>query len=220
MIEKRDLELHQKIKTLERENAALKAKLAVLELKSDKSQNSHPVNPADQTVREPDDHLRIMLERIGDGIFLIDRESQKVTFANQTICNMLGFTMDEVIGMNIQSAHPGEVWPLVDRHLQQSKMGKVDLLANIPLQRRGGSVFFADIQVTCLTIAGVDYLMADFRDVTERRRAEEALQHYAKEQATLYAVSSAASAFLDPDNLPVFCHPVGNAFTGRQSSSV
>ena len=39
------------------------------------------------------------------------------------------------------------------------------------------------------------------QDITERKQAQEVLRRYADEQAALYAVTSAAASFLDPDEL-------------------
>jgi two-component system NtrC family sensor kinase len=49
------------------------------------------------------------------------------------------------------------------------------LADNFPVKRKDGSIFWADIKSSLMTISGKKYVLGNFRDVTERRKAEETL---------------------------------------------
>ncbi|HEX2981526.1 MAG TPA: GAF domain-containing protein [Anaerolineaceae bacterium] len=127
-------------------------------------------------IRENEERLRAMFEHTGDGILLVDRETYQVCYANQTFCNLLGYSREEISGISVRNVHSANTQYRLDHLFQRSEMGKVELLENIPLKRKNGPVFYTDIQITYLRIAGCGYIMADFRDVTERKQAEAELK--------------------------------------------
>ncbi|HAM53283.1 MAG TPA: hypothetical protein DCP92_22255 [Nitrospiraceae bacterium] len=50
------------------------------------------------------------------------------------------------------------------------------LVEDIPVRRKDGSIFYADIGSSSITMAGNKYLIGVFRDITECKEAEERLK--------------------------------------------
>jgi len=111
-----------------------------------------------------------------DGILLADLETKRFDVANLTICRMLGYDHDEIRKLRVMDIHPKDDLPYVIEQFERQSRGEISLAENIPVQRKDGSVFFADINSTPVTIGGKEYLLGIFRDLTGRKRIEEALR--------------------------------------------
>ena len=59
--------------------------------------------------------------------------------------------------------------------------GRINLIKEIPIKRKDGSVFWADVTGNFIALAGKSYLMAAFRDITERKRMEAKLKEEMKD---------------------------------------
>ncbi len=67
--------------------------------------------------------------------------------------------------------------------------------------RPNGHIFPAEIKAARFTWNREPAAQVIIHDITERQRAEEALRRHANEQSALYAVASAATTLLDPDEM-------------------
>jgi light-regulated signal transduction histidine kinase (bacteriophytochrome) len=65
--------------------------------------------------------------------------------------------------------------PSVLDHFEGLASGKKSTGRDIPVKRKDGSVFFADVTAYPITLSAKTYLVGSFRDITERKRAEEEL---------------------------------------------
>ena len=82
--------------------------------------------------------------------------------------------------------------------------------------RADGSTFPVELAVTRPDLPGPPLFCGYLRDVTERRRAEQALQGMAEEQAALRRVATAVAAETEPDRLfGLIAEEVGRALDAR-----
>ncbi len=119
------------------------------------------------------------IEHAPDGVVWIDSEG-RVYHVNETITRMFGRSRDEIIGAYAHEFHQevnketwierwGELWKTL-------KEKEVLIFEQSHLTKDGRSI---PIEVTQYFIAfeGVEYSCVFFRDITERKRAEEELRH-------------------------------------------
>jgi len=132
---------------------------------------------SERALKESEEKFRVIFEDSKDGIIQVDVESRKFHLANKTFCDMVQYTLDEIRQLGIMDIHPDEDVPWIieefDRRARQETEKKLD----IPVRRKDGSIFWADIKSSPVTISGKKYVLGNFRDVTERRKTAETLVH-------------------------------------------
>ncbi|MBI5657342.1 MAG: PAS domain S-box protein [Geobacter sp.] len=130
---------------------------------------------AETLLRESEDKFRSIFDHAIDGILIADIEQRRIIEANRTACLMLGYAHDELLGLNIEQMHPPEhlqeTLALFERIVRKEVTSAEDLL----VQRKDGSVFYADINAAHLVMGGQSCVVGTFRDTTERRKTREAL---------------------------------------------
>lgn len=131
---------------------------------------------AEEALRESESRFRTIFEGNTDGMLITDRQSKQFLMANEAICRMLGYSRDEIQQLGVTDIHPREDLPFVMGHFEKLAGGQKTTSEDIPMKRKDGGVFFADITATPINLFGKTYLVGSIRDVTERKRAEEKLR--------------------------------------------
>jgi len=140
---------------------------------------SHDITERKQTeekLRESENKFRSIFEQATDGIMIADAETKRQVEANKSICTMLGYTRDEILSLSVDDIHPKEDLPAIRSLFERQLRGEISLIADVPMLRKDGSVFYADINSTPVTLGGIQCLVGIIHDITERKQAEEALQ--------------------------------------------
>ena len=104
---------------------------------------------------------------------IADVETQRQIEANRAMCAMMGYTRDELLRLSVADIHPKQALPDVLNTFERQMRGEISLAENIPMLRKDGTVFPADINAVTVTLGGRPCLIGIFRDITERKRAEE-----------------------------------------------
>ncbi|MDX9979664.1 MAG: response regulator [Lentisphaeria bacterium] len=126
----------------------------------------------DQAHRESEHTLVAIFEGVQDGILLVDAETRRVVRANPAICRMLDYGSEELCERTIGDIHPAASLEHVLAEFERQRRGEVALATDIPVLRRDGSVFQADIHASTLELGGRTCMLGVFRDITERQQAE------------------------------------------------
>jgi PAS domain S-box-containing protein len=137
---------------------------------------------ADEALRQSLDELRAIDDSMGDGLLIADGQTLRLVRANQSICSLLGYSEDELLSLAIADLHPKEALPAILAGLQAGIVGRLPDAHDVPMTRKDGSVFYVDITGNTLTYRGRPCSLGVFRDVTQRREAQAALE---RERRTL-----------------------------------
>ncbi|MFQ6043877.1 MAG: PAS domain S-box protein [Candidatus Poribacteria bacterium] len=130
---------------------------------------------AEVALKESEQRFRTIFDNATDGILLADLENKKFYTGNGMICQMLGYTLEEIKNLGVMEIHPEEDLSYVIEQFEKQSRGEITLAEDIPVKRKDGSVFYADVNSSLITLAGNTYLMGIFRDITKRKRTETAL---------------------------------------------
>jgi len=128
----------------------------------------------EQKLKESEIKFETIFEDSKDGLLVADPETSKFSTCNTAICNMLRYTKKELLDLGVDDIHPKKDAPFVKKIFREQVKGKLKLVSNLPVLRKDGSIFYADINISRLIVNRKMYLLGSFRDVTERNRMEQA----------------------------------------------
>jgi PAS domain S-box-containing protein len=122
---------------------------------------------AEEARRASETRYRTLFEYAPDGILIADSESNYVD-ANTSICQMLGYTHDELIGLNASNIVTLAEFPHIGPALSTIK-AESNYHREWQFRRKDGSVFPAEVIATKMPDGN---LLAMIDDITERKRLE------------------------------------------------
>jgi len=116
-----------------------------------------------------------------EGVLVADLETMQFRYASPAMCRMLGYSAEELRGMGISDLHTPESLPRVKAEFEAQARGEKALTKSVPLLRKDGTILHADAHSTKVVLDGSEFGLAFFTDITERRRATEALKNAREE---------------------------------------
>ena len=151
---------------------------------------------AEEALLASEARFRTFLNHAADAFFLTDDQG-RVQEVNRRPCESLGYTRDELIGMTPYDFDPDLTPTMVEDRVAQ--MISWETTAHESRHRRkDGTVFPVEVRVQTFREGGRWFFVSLVRDITERKRAEEAL--LASEQRFRTFVDHAADAFFLQDD--------------------
>jgi PAS domain S-box-containing protein len=176
---------------------------------------------AEQSVRESDARKSAILNAAFDCIITMDGDGHIVE-VNAATEATFGYSAHEMVGQELAALMipPGELREDHRRGLRRYMETGASRIVGHPVEltamRADGSLFPVELAVTRPELPGAPLFCGYLRDVTERRRAEHALQGMAEEQAALRRVATAVAAEVAPERLfGLIAEEVGRALGAR-----
>lgn len=131
-------------------------------------------------LRESESRLRAIVDNNIDIITLIDRDGL-FTFASPAITRLLGYAQDELLRRHaVELVHPDDqAHTLAVLHGLIEKPGRQERVQVRFRHRNGEWRHIEAVARNLFDVPGVDAIVVNTRDVTDRKRAEERVQHLA-----------------------------------------
>ena len=149
---------------------------------------------AEEALRASEETYRSIFNATNDGIVVHDMETGEIVDANAAFLDRHGCTTEEARQLNVVPLGSGEA-----PYTQEDALRWIHKAARGQPQRfewqakdRDGRHIWLDMTLKRATIAGQDRVLAISRDITERKRAEEALRR-GERQGTRNTLMSRAS---------------------------
>jgi len=133
---------------------------------------------AENELRVSMDNFRSIFDNASDAIFVHDAETGEILDANQRTYEMYGFTIEEIRRLKAPCLSSGD-HPYSQRDalrwIKKAVKGKSQLF-EWQAKDKNGRLFWVEVNLKRTVIGGADRVLAIARDITERKRAEEAVQ--------------------------------------------
>jgi len=125
---------------------------------------------AEETIREREEHYRAIFNGVQDAI-LVETFDGKILAVNDRACEMFGYTREEFLTKTVADLVPPE---------QPVQMSEKEMGTSITLEtynlRANGERFPVEVSGRVQTLGGREILLIIVRDITERKKAEEAIR--------------------------------------------
>jgi PAS domain S-box-containing protein len=145
---------------------------------------------AEEALREATEEIQSIYDGMGDGVMVLDLETGTILRTNPALASMLGYSDEELVGMNISRVHPPEELSRVSSELRKGMQGEKNRIQDLACLRKDGSTLLADITGMNISYQNRPCGVAIFRDVTERKRAEAELERINNELEAYASVVS------------------------------
>lgn len=119
--------------------------------------------------------FRAIFDGASDGILVADIESKKIVLANFRICQMLGYTQEEIMELGVQDIHPHIPPDQSQQAFEQAARGIALPLLDFELRRKDGTRLPVNVAPGFVDADGKSLVVGFFRDISERKQAEAAL---------------------------------------------
>jgi len=123
---------------------------------------------AEQSLAESLEKYRALLNGSPYGILATDVETHRFLFSNPAICNLFGYTDEEFQLLSVEDLIPKESLEMGMSEFASQMRGAKSMSTAIPLGKKDGTVFYADIHGTPLILNGRKCSVGFFNDVTAR----------------------------------------------------
>ena len=134
----------------------------------------------EKAIEESEQRFRALFDNATDGMLLADIENKKFCEGNKKISQTLGYSLEEIKTLGVLDIHPEKELPYVIDQFERQSRKEFSVAKDIPVKKKDGSVFYADVNASPIILGGKTYLMGIFRDITERKEAQKRLEEYSE----------------------------------------
>jgi len=137
---------------------------------------------AQLALRQSEERFRTIFDSVNDLIFLRDFETGALVEVNQRVCEMFGYTREELLKLKIGDLSENKP-PYTGQNLlseiQKARSGTPQTF-DWRGKTKDGRLFWAEISMRRATFGGQDFLLSTAREISRRKEAEGQLKRMAQ----------------------------------------
>ena len=158
-------------------------------------------NAAQQALRDSSERIKTILDTVGDGIVTLLARGGIVQSANSAALRMFGYAAPELVGQPfsrlVPALHGDEGEGSVEHYSASDEARAVGLGREVVGRRRDGSAFPLEIAVSQMSPGGIRCFTLVLRDISARRRSEEAERRAGALQSAIFNSANFSSIATD-----------------------
>ncbi len=142
----------------------------------------------EEALRQSEEKHRKIVENSNDGICIVQDSEMK--FANLKTANMLGYSVEEIIGSEfLHYVHPHDHLQVIENYQEFMSEKKDYHRYEIKINPKDGTEIFVELNTSSIEFDGRRAGLIFVRDITERKQAEQAIK---ESEGKLRAIFEAA----------------------------
>jgi PAS domain S-box-containing protein len=176
---------------------------------------------AEQELKDNEHRFRTLIEYGSDSIALIDKDN-KILYLSPSVKNVEGYEPEELLGRSgIELTHPDDL-PLVEKTVKElmENPGKPVPVIWRRKHKNGNWIWLEGIATNLLDDPAVGAIVTNYRDVTERIKADEALRNSEHRFRSLIEYGADSILMVDKDNKVIYVSPSVQASEGYTPEEV
>ena len=152
---------------------------------------------AEAALRHSEERYRRLFETAQDGIILLDADSGDITDVNPFLLDILGYSREQLLGKKLW-----DIGLFQDTAECQKAFGRLQedgyiRYEHLPLESKGGRCTEVEFVSNIYMVGGEKVIQCNVRDISERRRAEAALQQSEERYRRLFETAQDGIILLD-----------------------
>ena len=156
--------------------------------------------------------MQFAVEHASDFVAWVDPQG-RIVYANQAMCRSLGFSRQELLSMSLSDIDP-DLAPDEWRKQWHQLQAKGSLSFESHTRTKQGKTIPVEVAANYLRVGGREYAFAFVRDITEHKRAEEALRESEQRFRTMADGCPALMWMSDPQGKTQFVNRACMEFFG------
>lgn len=146
----------------------------------------------EEALRQSEQRFRALFENASDAIavhgFTPEGRPSHFLNVNDNVCRLTGFTRDELLSMSLVDLDDPDDWQK-GRRIGQQLMEQGDLVFEVSHVRKDGTKIPVEISAHVFALDNQRVVLSIIRDITERRRAEDALRQVNRKLTMLSGIT-------------------------------
>jgi PAS domain S-box-containing protein len=175
---------------------------------------------AENALIESEEKFRNIFNNATDGIILTDLENKKIYSVNNSMCQMVGYSLEELKKLDISDIHPKEDLVYVFEQIEKQSKDALASAKDLPIKRKDGSIFYASVRGTVVILSGKKYLLGIFRNITERKKMSDELRESERQWTITFNAISDSICLIDPDGKILKCNQATERLLGKPASEL
>jgi len=176
----------------------------------------------EQTLTESEEKYRKLFEECIDAIFVADFETGILIDCNNAAAKLIGREKSEIIGMHQRFLHPEEEnGPDFGKTFEQHRSDKKGQIIEDHIITKSGEIRDVTIKPSLIEINGKKIVQGIFRDITESKKAEQALSKSEEKYRKLFEEARDAIFIADAETgILVDCNRTATLLVGRKKPEI
>ena len=140
---------------------------------------------AEEALRESEEKYRNLVERANDGVIIV--QEGILIFVNSRMSEMIGYSADKMINSNFLDFVSLDDRPkIMDIYTRRTQGEDVPSVYEMAVSHRDGSELLVEINSGIISFQGKPATLSLVRDITDRKRVEEALRESEERYRSIY----------------------------------
>ena len=179
---------------------------------------------ADIALRESEEKYRHLIEQSSQGITIMQGNPGVIVFSNSSMEKIHGYTREELLSFSADEAmqifQPEDKKLVADRYLKRLRGEPVPEKHEVRGVHKDGSALWLEIHNSLIEFQGEPAVLSAFTDITERKRAEEALRESEEKYRELVENANSIILKMDLNGRITFYNEYARSFFGYPEEEV